>query len=49
MKKCPRCGCQEFIVMQHVTQTIKVDGNGCFLEQVSSCDEVTHAADDGDI
>lgn len=49
MKRCPKCGCSTFIVSQHVVQTVKVDGNGNFMSEVTSCDEVTHAADDDDI
>lgn len=49
MKKCPKCGCEQFIVSQHVTQTVLVDGNGMFLKELLSCDEVTHSADDVDL
>lgn len=49
MKVCPKCGCQEFHVTQHVTQTVKVDGEGHFIKELTSCDEITHAADDDDI
>lgn len=49
MKKCPKCGCTHFIVTYHVTQTVVVDGNGEFVREVTSCDEVTHRADDDDI
>lgn len=49
MKICPKCGGQVFIVTQHVTQTVKVDGEGYFISEVSSCDEVTHAPDNDDI
>lgn len=49
MKRCPSCGAEEFIVTQHVTQTVKVDSEGQFLEEVTSCDEVTHRADDDDM
>lgn len=49
MKICPKCGCTEFIVSQHVVQTVKVDANGSFIDEISSCDEVTHRADDEDI
>ena len=46
MKRCPKCGGEEFLVTQHVAQTISVDGNGNFLKEISSCDEVTHRAND---
>lgn len=49
MKRCPKCGGEEFLVTQHVAQTISVDGNGNFLKEISSCDEVTHRANDDDI
>lgn len=49
MKRCPKCGNGKFHVTYHVTQTVEVDGNGNFLKEVSSCDEVTHVADDDDI
>lgn len=49
MKVCPKCGCREFHVTQHVTQTVKVDGEGYFIKELTSCDEITHAADDDDI
>lgn len=49
MKRCPKCGCEKFIVTQHVAQTVIVDGNGNFISEQSSCDEVLHAADDNDI
>lgn len=49
MKRCPKCGHSQFIVTQHVTQTVVVDGSGSFVKQVTACDEVTHAADDDDI
>lgn len=49
MKRCPKCGGNEFEVTQHVTQSVIVDGNGNFIREVSSCDDVTHFADDDDI
>lgn len=49
MKICPKCGCSKFHVTQHVTQTVKVDGEGNFLKELTPCDEVTHATDDDDI
>lgn len=48
-KRCPKCGCDRFIVSQHVVQSIMVDDEGNFISEVSNCDEVTHAADDDDI
>lgn len=49
MKMCPKCGAEEFIVTQHVAQTIIVDSNEQFVEEVSSCDGITHKADDDDL
>ncbi len=49
MKRCPKCGSTQFVVTQHVTQSVVVDGNGNFVREISSCDEITHAADDEDI
>lgn len=49
MKRCPKCGGKKFIVTQHVAQTVLVDADGNFISEKSSCDEVTHAADDDDI
>ncbi len=48
-KRCPKCGGTMFIVTQHVAQSVVVDGNGYFVKEVSSCDEIIHAADDEDI
>ena len=49
IKRCPECGCEEFIVSAHVIQTWIVDKYGEFSEEISSCDEVSHYPDDGDI
>ena len=49
MKICPKCGGKRFAVTAHVTQEWIVDGNGSFLEELTSCVEVTHNADDDDI
>lgn len=49
MKRCPKCGGKQFEVTQHVAQSVIVDGNGNFVRKVSSCDEITHFADDDDI
>lgn len=46
---CPRCGNKTFYVTAHVTQTWEVDEDGDFLEEKTSCDEVTHRPDDDDI
>ena len=49
MKRCPRCGCEEFLVTAHVTQGWLVDKDGMFKEETQSCIEVTHDPDDDDI
>ena len=48
-KMCPKCGYRKFVVSQHVVQSIIVDENGNFIGEISSCDEITHAADDDDM
>lgn len=47
--KCPLCGNTSFHVTAHVTQTWEVDEEGNFVEEVTSCDEITHKPDDDDI
>lgn len=49
MHVCPKCGAREFVTVAHVTQTWMVDENGNFLEELTSCDEVLHGPDDGNI
>ena len=51
MKKhiCPVCGNEKFHATAHVTQTWLVDAKGSFVEEVTSCDEVTHQPNDEDI
>lgn len=49
MKRCPKCGCREFIVRPHVVQTWRVDGNGAFVDAVTECDEVVHRPDNDDM
>lgn len=49
MKRCSKCGNETFIITRHVTSSVIVDGYGDFIKEVSSCDEITHAADDNDI
>ncbi len=46
--RCPKCGGTTFLVTAHVTQTWKVDEEGDFISEVSSCDEITHKPDDDD-
>ena len=49
MLKCTRCGNTErFHATAHVTQSWVVDGELNFVEEISSCDEVTHAPDNED-
>lgn len=47
--RCPICGGTNFIVSAHVVQTWKVDEDGDFIEEVTSCDEITHAPNNYDI
>ena len=49
MKRCPNCGGKRFVVTAHVTQEWLVDANESFLQELTSCVEVTHEADDDDI
>ena len=48
MKKCPKCGCQEFYITNHVLQDWLVDGDGKYIRTEDECIEVTHFADDAD-
>ena len=47
-KKCPKCGSTEFNVTRHVSQTIRVGGNGQFLKLLSDADDILHDADNHD-
>ena len=50
MLKCTRCGNKErFHATAHVTQSWVVDGELSFIEEISSCDEVTHTPDKEDV
>ena len=49
MKRCPKCGGQEFCVTAHVTQDWIVDENGTFQRTVAECVEVLHQPDNDDV
>ena len=49
MKKCPKCGCKQFIVSAHVTQGWIVDEYGEFVRVTEDCMEVTHFPDNEDL
>ena len=49
MKRCPKCGCEEFYVTAHVVQDWLVDCNGDYVETVDDCIEVAHYPKDDDI
>ena len=49
MKKCPKCGCEKFVITAHVTQEWIVDANGSYIETIDDCVDVTHYADNDDI
>ena len=49
MKICPKCGGKKFIVTAHVTQDWIVDEDGCYIETVEPCGEVTHHPDGDDL
>ncbi len=46
---CPNCGNRTFSTVAHVTQTWVVDEKGEFIKEETSCDEVIHGPDDGNI
>ena len=48
-KKCPRCGCETFIVDAHIIQEWIVDAIGSFVDVNKDCTQVTHFPDDDDI
>ena len=49
MKRCPKCGCERFLITAHVVQEWVVDDEGDFIAESASCIEVIHQADDDDI
>lgn len=49
IKRCPKCGCERFIVTAHVTQDWEVDEYGNWIMTTNDCVEVTHTPDDDDI
>lgn len=49
MKRCPKCGCKEFIVTAHVAEVWVMDEYGCFLEVIDDCEYVVHRPDDNDL
>lgn len=49
MKRCPKCGCEEFHVTAHVVQEWLVDCNGDYIDTFDDCVEVTHYPKDDDI
>lgn len=46
---CPNCGNRTFSTVSHVAQTWVVDEEGNFIKEETSCDEVIHGPDDGNI
>lgn len=49
MKKCPKCGHEEFIVSAHVVQDWLVDKYGTFEKEICACTDVAHFPDDDDL
>lgn len=49
MKRCPKCGGEQFYVSAHVVQDWTVDANGDFIKVNNDCIEVTHFPDDEDV
>ena len=49
MKICPKCGGKKFIVTAHVTQDWIIDENGCYIETIEPCVDVTHYPDEDDL
>ena len=49
MKKCPKCGGNEFKVNAHVVQTWLLDENGDFIECVKDDVAVAHFPDNNDL
>lgn len=49
MKRCPKCGCEEFYVDAHIVETWLVDGNGEYILTKESCVGVAHEPNDYDI
>jgi ribosomal protein L37AE/L43A len=49
MKRCPKCGNNQFLVTAHVVQEWIVDEYGEFVEVTSECLEVAHFPDNEDL
>ena len=49
MKRCPKCGCEEFYVTAHVVQDWLVDYDGNYIKTADDCVEVAHYPKDDDI
>lgn len=49
MKKCPKCGCEEFYVTAHVVEEWLVDADGHYIEATGPALEVVHYPDNEDI
>ena len=48
MKRCPKCGCEEFYINAHVVEEWRVDKNGEFIALSESCLDVIYEATDID-
>lgn len=49
MKKCPKCGYNEFKVNAHTVETWLVDEDGDYITTTNSCVEVSHYPNDDDL
>ena len=49
MKRCPKCGFEEFYVNAHVVQGWLVDNNGEYIATTEECVCISHEPDDDDI
>lgn len=48
MKKCPKCGCNKFYTMAHVSEEWLVDENGKYIETTVPHIEVIRKPDNND-
>lgn len=49
MKRCPKCGCEEFYVNAHVVQGWLVDSDGEYIATSEECVAVSHEPSDDDL
>ena len=49
MKRCPKCGCEEFYIDVHVVQGWLVDSDGDYITTTDECVCISHKPNDFDI